>query len=164
MVKASRSRKDSAVTLMCMCGPPLSDTVMSEVLRQGKAVRHNTALQRAFCGREKRLQLSAQLSNDPGVRYETSLPRDQHELSHPAACSGPTEPCQLFGPGSRPELFAKMAASAADVVNLDLEDSVSPDDKPKARENIIRATHEIGLGSQDTERQDQRARHAVLVP
>jgi malyl-CoA/(S)-citramalyl-CoA lyase len=38
--------------------------------------------------------------------------------------------CQLFGPGSRPALFEKMAASAADVINLDLEDSVAPDDKP----------------------------------
>lgn len=47
--------------------------------------------------------------------------------------------CQLFGPGSRPELFAKMAASSADVINLDLEDSVAPADKPKARENIIAA-------------------------
>ncbi|MEM9270256.1 MAG: hypothetical protein AAGA78_15130, partial [Pseudomonadota bacterium] len=26
--------------------------------------------------------------------------------------------CQLFGPGSRPALFEKMAASAADVINL----------------------------------------------
>ncbi len=37
--------------------------------------------------------------------------------------------CQLFGPGSRPAIFEKMAASAADVINLDLEDSVAPDDK-----------------------------------
>lgn len=51
--------------------------------------------------------------------------------------------CQLFGPGSRPELFAKMAASAADVVNLDLEDSVAPNDKPTARANVIAATHEV---------------------
>ena len=34
--------------------------------------------------------------------------------------------CQLFGPGSRPTIFAKMAGSAADVINLDLEDSASP--------------------------------------
>lgn len=54
--------------------------------------------------------------------------------------------CQLFGPGSRPELFAKMAASAADVVNLDLEDSVAPDDKPKARGSIIAATRDIDWG------------------
>ena len=47
--------------------------------------------------------------------------------------------CQLFGPGSRPALFAKMAASAADGVNLDLEDSVPPADKPQARANIIAA-------------------------
>lgn len=51
--------------------------------------------------------------------------------------------CQLFGPGSRPELFAKMAASAADVINLDLEDSVAPADKPQARANIIRAISEV---------------------
>jgi malyl-CoA/(S)-citramalyl-CoA lyase len=41
--------------------------------------------------------------------------------------------CQLFGPGSRADLFGKMAESAADVVNIDLEDSVAPDDKAAAR-------------------------------
>ncbi len=51
--------------------------------------------------------------------------------------------CQLFGPGSRTALFEKMAASAADVINLDLEDSVSPSDKDQARANIIQATHEV---------------------
>ena len=55
--------------------------------------------------------------------------------------------CQLFGPGSRPELFEKMAASAADVINLDLEDSVAPNDKEKARQNIIKATHEVDWGN-----------------
>ncbi len=51
--------------------------------------------------------------------------------------------CQIFGPGSRPELFEKMANSEADVVNLDLEDSVSPSDKKKARANIVEAIKEI---------------------
>lgn len=55
--------------------------------------------------------------------------------------------CQLFGPGSRPALFAKMAASAADVVNLDLEDSVAPDDKPQARANIIEAISAVDWGA-----------------
>ncbi len=54
--------------------------------------------------------------------------------------------CQLFGPGSRPELFGKMAASAADVINLDLEDSVAPDDKDQARRNVIAATHDVDWG------------------
>ena len=54
--------------------------------------------------------------------------------------------CQLFGPGSRPAIFAKMAASDADVVNLDLEDSVAPDDKPAARDAVARATREIDWG------------------
>jgi malyl-CoA/(S)-citramalyl-CoA lyase len=40
-----------------------------------------------------------------------------------------------------------MAASAADVVNLDLEDSVAPGDKAKARSSIIAATHEIDWGA-----------------
>jgi malyl-CoA/(S)-citramalyl-CoA lyase len=55
--------------------------------------------------------------------------------------------CQLFGPGSRPALFAKMAASAADVINLDLEDSVAPADKDQARANIIAAINGVDWGT-----------------
>ena len=55
--------------------------------------------------------------------------------------------CQLFGPGSRPAIFEKMAASAADVINLDLEDSVSPNDKDTARANIIQAIGDIDWGN-----------------
>ncbi|MAQ44666.1 MAG: CoA ester lyase [Confluentimicrobium sp.] len=54
--------------------------------------------------------------------------------------------CQLFGPGSRPAIFEKMARSDADVINLDLEDSVSPDDKPKARAAIIEAIGDVDWG------------------
>jgi malyl-CoA/(S)-citramalyl-CoA lyase len=54
--------------------------------------------------------------------------------------------CQLFGPGSRPALIEKMAASAADVINLDLEDSVAPSDKDAARANIIAAISGIDWG------------------
>ena len=50
---------------------------------------------------------------------------------------------QLFGPGSRPEIFEKMANSTADVINLDLEDSVAPADKGKARLNVIQAINDI---------------------
>jgi citrate lyase subunit beta/citryl-CoA lyase len=39
----------------------------------------------------------------------------------------------LFVPGSRPDRFAKACASGADAVVLDLEDSVAPADKEKAR-------------------------------
>lgn len=63
----------------------------------------------------------------------------------PAAPARPNR-CQLFGPGSRPALFEKMAASAADVINLDLEDSVAPADKPEARRNIIRAINTVDWG------------------
>lgn len=63
--------------------------------------------------------------------------------------SPPARPnrCQLFGPGSRPELFEKLASSAADVVNIDLEDSVSPADKAQARINTIKAINEIDWGN-----------------
>lgn len=39
----------------------------------------------------------------------------------------------LFVPGDRPERFAKAAASGADALILDLEDSVTPEKKPEAR-------------------------------
>ncbi len=55
--------------------------------------------------------------------------------------------CQLFGPGSRPAIFEKMAGSAADVINLDLEDSVAPDDKAEARKNVIQAIGDIDWGA-----------------
>ncbi len=63
----------------------------------------------------------------------------------PAAPARPNR-CQLFGPGSRPAIFEKMAVSAADVINLDLEDSVAPDDKSEARKNVIAATHDVDWG------------------
>ncbi|MFK7762256.1 MAG: L-malyl-CoA/beta-methylmalyl-CoA lyase [Roseobacter sp.] len=54
--------------------------------------------------------------------------------------------CQLFGPGSRPAIFEKMAASQADVINLDLEDSVAPTDKDSARAQVISAISDIDWG------------------
>ena len=42
----------------------------------------------------------------------------------------------LFVPGDRPERFPKAAASGADALILDLEDSVSPEKKPMAREAV----------------------------
>lgn len=42
----------------------------------------------------------------------------------------------LFVPGDRPERFAKAAASGADAIILDLEDSVAPANKETAREAV----------------------------
>ncbi|EAP81460.1 beta subunit of citrate lyase [Sulfitobacter sp. NAS-14.1] len=52
----------------------------------------------------------------------------------------------MFGPGSRPAIFEKMASSDADVINLDLEDSVAPTDKDSARANIIKAISDVDWG------------------
>lgn len=54
--------------------------------------------------------------------------------------------CQLFGPGSNSKLFAKMAASEADVINIDLEDSVAPTDKDAARANTVEAINTVDWG------------------
>ncbi|MFZ5792679.1 MAG: HpcH/HpaI aldolase/citrate lyase family protein [Pseudomonadota bacterium] len=54
---------------------------------------------------------------------------------------------ELAVPGSQPQLFEKAAKSAADVVFLDLEDAVAPDDKAQARKNIVQALNEIDWGS-----------------
>lgn len=52
----------------------------------------------------------------------------------------------LYVPGHRPDRFAKAVASGADCIVLDLEDSVGPDLKSEARENIHRWLSSDGSG------------------
>src|SRR3954468_7383211 len=54
---------------------------------------------------------------------------------------------ELAVPGSQPQLFEKAAKSTADVVFLDLEDAVAPDDKPQARKNVVQALRDIDWGT-----------------
>ncbi len=54
---------------------------------------------------------------------------------------------ELAVPGSRPELFAKAAATATDILFLDCEDAVAPDQKEQARENIIQGLNEVDFGA-----------------
>jgi len=54
---------------------------------------------------------------------------------------------ELAVPGSNPKLFEKAAASAVDVVFLDLEDAVAPDEKEAARKNVIQAINGIDWGA-----------------
>jgi malyl-CoA/(S)-citramalyl-CoA lyase len=53
---------------------------------------------------------------------------------------------ELAVPGINPALFEKAAKSAADVIFLDLEDAVAPDDKPQARKNVVAALNDIDWG------------------
>jgi malyl-CoA/(S)-citramalyl-CoA lyase len=53
---------------------------------------------------------------------------------------------ELAVPGSRPEFFDKAARSAADAVFIDLEDSVAPDEKDKARANAVQALNDLDWG------------------
>ena len=54
---------------------------------------------------------------------------------------------ELAVPGSSPKFFEKAATGDADVVFLDLEDAVAPDDKPQARKNVIEAINDIDWGN-----------------
>ena len=60
------------------------------------------------------------------------------------------EPCparlnrsELAVPGSNRRFLEKAATSPADVVFLDLEDAVAPDDKEQARKNVIEALNDL---------------------
>ncbi|WP_120495521.1 CoA ester lyase [Kiloniella sp. EL199] len=50
---------------------------------------------------------------------------------------------ELAVPGSQPQLFEKASKSDADVIFLDLEDAVAPDEKEQARKNIIQALNDL---------------------
>lgn len=53
---------------------------------------------------------------------------------------------ELSTPGSNPKMIAKAAASAADLVLLDLEDSVAPKEKAAARGKIVHALCTLDWG------------------
>lgn len=51
--------------------------------------------------------------------------------------------CELAVPGSNPGMFEKAMKSGVDFIFLDLEDAVAPDDKIKARKNVIEALNDL---------------------
>ncbi len=52
----------------------------------------------------------------------------------------------LFVPGSNPRMIQKSVESQADVICLDLEDAVAPDQKVEARLNVIEALQHLDFG------------------
>jgi malyl-CoA/(S)-citramalyl-CoA lyase len=54
---------------------------------------------------------------------------------------------ELAVPGTNTALFEKAAQGAADIVFLDVEDAVAPDDKETARRNIVQGLNEIDWGA-----------------
>ena len=54
---------------------------------------------------------------------------------------------QLFVPGSKPDLFKKASDSNADIICLDLEDAVAPQDKDAAKQNVIKALNDHDFGT-----------------
>jgi citrate lyase subunit beta / citryl-CoA lyase len=54
--------------------------------------------------------------------------------------------CQLSVPGSSEKMMAKAAALDLDYVFFDLEDSVAPDQKKAARDNVVKALNTLDFG------------------
>jgi malyl-CoA/(S)-citramalyl-CoA lyase len=79
-----------------------------------------------MCGQKKRFSMSFKLVTHAPARLNRS---------------------ELAVPGSQAKLFEKAAKSDADVIFLDLEDAVAPDDKAQARKNIIQALGDIDWGN-----------------
>jgi malyl-CoA/(S)-citramalyl-CoA lyase len=52
----------------------------------------------------------------------------------------------LYVPGTQAKIIPKAAKSAADVIVMDLEDSVSAGEKETARKNVIKALQEVDFG------------------
>jgi malyl-CoA/(S)-citramalyl-CoA lyase len=50
---------------------------------------------------------------------------------------------ELAVPGSQPKFFEKAAQGGADIIFLDLEDAVAPDEKENARKNIVPALNDV---------------------
>ena len=63
------------------------------------------------------------------TRYDLATPRVQRS--------------ELAVPGSNPRMIEKALTSEADYIFLDLEDAVAPDDKLKARKNVIAALNDL---------------------
>eukprot|EP00437_Effrenium_voratum_P006261 CAMPEP_0181423878 /NCGR_PEP_ID=MMETSP1110-20121109/14355_1 /TAXON_ID=174948 /ORGANISM="Symbiodinium sp., Strain CCMP421" /LENGTH=350 /DNA_ID=CAMNT_0023547017 /DNA_START=43 /DNA_END=1095 /DNA_ORIENTATION=- len=55
--------------------------------------------------------------------------------------------CELYVPGTQAKIIPKAAKSKADVVVMDLEDSVAAGEKETARKNVIHALKEVDFGN-----------------
>ena len=102
-------------------------------------------MRKHFAAPQKACMLHRNIIRQEPDQTKESCPQMSFRLQ-PAAPARPNR-CQLFGPGSRPAIFEKMAASEADVINLDLEDAVAPDDKAEARKNITQAIGDVDWGN-----------------
>ena len=71
---------------------------------------------------------------------------------------------ELAVPGSNTRALEKAPTLGADVVFLDLEDAVAPDDKEQARENVIAALNDQDWSACARVGADQRAGHALVLP
>ena len=83
----------------------------------------------------------------PFLLLPLTLGGTTHELHPGGAGRARLQRSELAVPGSDPGMFEKAAASKADIIFLDCEDAVAPDDKEQARKNIVAGLNEVDWGN-----------------
>jgi malyl-CoA/(S)-citramalyl-CoA lyase len=84
--------------------------------------------------------MNAQLTR---LRAEQHIAEPQRETHAAAVGNSRLHRSELAVPGSNVRMLEKAPALGADVVMLDLEDAVAPDDKEQARINVIEALKDL---------------------
>ena len=69
---------------------------------------------------------------------------------------------ELSTPGTSMKMMEKAAASAADLVFLDLEDAVAPGEKVEARKPIVEALNRLDWGTKTRAVRINSTRHGVV--
>src|SRR5919109_2241842 len=104
-----------------------------------------TIRSRGRAGRRRRVATDRRRC--PGLGMNFGRRKSRMSFTVVAQCTPRLHRSELAVPGSSPQFFEKAARSASDVVFLDLEDAVAPDQKVEARKNIVQALHEVDWGS-----------------
>src|SRR5262245_17287678 len=103
------------------------------------------------CGLPSRHDSRPDPAAQPGARTGADGERSRTRPTYPGDSGGTgmmrLERTMLFVPATRRHMVEKAAASAADAVCIDLEDSVAVDGKPAARASAASALREIDFGS-----------------
>ncbi|CAK0829480.1 unnamed protein product [Prorocentrum cordatum] len=101
----------------------------------GRALR-GASLKSVAC-RLPGMQSVSLLTRGDGRTSFTQVPEVKERLNR----------CEMYVPGTQAKLIPKAAKSAADVIVMDLEDSVAEHLKDEARANVVKALQEVDFGS-----------------
>src|SRR5690606_32472979 len=148
--RAASSQASSAPSPFPWCCRPCRILLaIVDAAADGRPTADRQPLRLTFFADARRTLRAPELTRSRGAHRVRRAIARRPPMSFHVQPSPPARPnrCQLFGPGSRPAIFPKMAASAADVISMDLEDAVAPGDKEQARDNIVEALNTVDFGA-----------------